>query len=105
MTARPIITGVHAPSCYFRISVGHPRRKALVQICEPYIEKCAHCFVSATHRGEYMPLDDIRERLMPQLAEVCVNRVTITEGEPSSTPTMFRSSDTRGGFGVSSCYQ
>ncbi|WP_243983290.1 radical SAM protein [Streptomyces sp. NEAU-YJ-81] len=82
MTARPIITGAQASSRYFRISVDHPRRNALVQACEPCNEKCAHCFVLATHRGEYMPLDDIRKRLILQLAEVRVNRVTITEGEP-----------------------
>ncbi|MFD8509744.1 radical SAM protein [Streptomyces antimycoticus] len=60
----------------------HPHRKALVQVCEPCNEKCAHCFVSATKRGEYMPLHGICQRLIPQLAEARVNRVTITGGEP-----------------------
>ncbi|MFF5668765.1 radical SAM protein [Streptomyces hygroscopicus] len=89
MTARPIITGEQAPSCYFRTSVDHPHRKALVQICEPCNEKCAHCFVSATKRGEFMPLDGIRERLIPQLAEARVNRVTITGGEPFMHPDLL----------------
>ncbi|NIY69477.1 hypothetical protein [Streptomyces malaysiensis] len=82
MTARPIITLAQAPSRYFRISVDHPRRNALVQVCEPRNEKCAHCLVSGTHRGECTPLDDIREQLILRLAGVRVNRVTITEGEP-----------------------
>lgn len=44
MTARPIITGGQAASCYFRTTVDHPNRKALVQICEPCNALCAHCF-------------------------------------------------------------
>ncbi|MRT44633.1 radical SAM protein, partial [Xylella fastidiosa subsp. multiplex] len=48
MTTRPIITADTAASCYFRTSVEPPYRKALIQICEPCNEKCAHCFVSAT---------------------------------------------------------
>jgi radical SAM protein with 4Fe4S-binding SPASM domain len=82
MPARPIITGETAASCYFRTTVEHPNRKALIQICEPCNESCKHCFVSATKRGAYMPLDAIRGRLIPQLAEARVNRVTITGGEP-----------------------
>ncbi len=79
---RSIITGAQAASCYFRTSVDHPHCKALIQVCEPCNEKCAHCFVSATKRGEYMPLRGICQRLIPQLAEARVNRVTITGGEP-----------------------
>lgn len=82
MTARSIITGEQAASCYFRTSVDHPNRKALIQICEPCNESCKHCFVSATKRGDYMPRDQVRERLIPQLAEARVKRVTITGGEP-----------------------
>lgn len=82
MTARPIRTADRATSCYFRTSVDHPNRKALIQICEPCNEKCPHCFVSATKRGTYMPLDAIREKLIPQLAEARVTRVTLTGGEP-----------------------
>lgn len=82
MTARPIANDTQAASCYFRTSVDHPYRKALIQICEPCNEKCAHCFVSATTRGEYMPLDAIRDQLIPQLAAARVNRVTLTGGEP-----------------------
>lgn len=89
MTVRPIITEKHAASCYFRTSVDHPHRKALIQICEPCNEKCAHCFVSATKRGEYMPLNQVRERLIPQLAEARVNRVTLTGGEPFMHPDLL----------------
>lgn len=82
MTARPIITPEQAASCYFRTTVEHPHRKALIQICEPCNESCRHCFVSATKRGSYMPLGAIRDRLIPQLVEARVTRVTITGGEP-----------------------
>ncbi|MCX4986913.1 radical SAM protein [Streptomyces sp. NBC_00572] len=82
MTARPILSGEQAASCYFRTTVDHPNRKALVQICEPCNALCAHCFVTATKRGNYMPLEQIRERLIPQLAEARVTRVTLTGGEP-----------------------
>jgi radical SAM protein with 4Fe4S-binding SPASM domain len=82
MTARPIITRERAASCYFRTTVDSPHRKALVQICEPCNEKCRHCFVSATGRGAYMPLEAVRDRLIPQLAESRVTRVTVTGGEP-----------------------
>ncbi|MEU0664140.1 radical SAM protein [Streptomyces lavendulocolor] len=82
MSARPILSGEQAASCYFRTTVDHPHRKALVQICEPCNAQCDHCFVVATKRGNYMPLEQIRERLIPQLAEARVRRVTITGGEP-----------------------
>lgn len=89
MFARPIVTATQATSCYFRTSVDHPYRKALVQICEPCNEKCAHCFVSATKRGDYMPLDDIQNKLIPQLAEARVTRVTLTGGEPFMHPALM----------------
>lgn len=82
MTARSLITQEQATSCYFRTTVDHPHRKALIQICEPCNESCKHCFVSATKRGEYMPLEAVKERLIPQLAQARVNRVTLTGGEP-----------------------
>lgn len=82
VTGRAINTGEQAASCYFRTTVDYPHRKALVQICEPCNALCAHCFVVATKRGKYMLLEDIRERLIPQLAEARVTRVTITGGEP-----------------------
>ncbi|OMI33553.1 radical SAM protein [Streptomyces sparsogenes] len=82
MTARPIISDGRAASCYFRTTVDHPYRKALIQICEPCNERCGHCFVSATKRGEYMVLEAIRDQLIPQLAAARVNRVTLTGGEP-----------------------
>lgn len=54
MTARTLTTPQQATSYYFRTSVDHPYRKALIQICEPCNETCKHCFVSATKRGAYM---------------------------------------------------
>ncbi|MFH9663345.1 radical SAM protein [Streptomyces sp. NPDC017248] len=90
MTARPIITDGQAASCYFRTTVDHPHRKALIQVCEPCNEKCAHCFVSATKRGEYMALENVRTRLIPQLAAARVNRVTVTGGEPFMHPDLIQ---------------
>lgn len=90
MTARAIITEGQSASCYFRTSVEHPHRKALIQICEPCNEKCAHCFVSATKRGDYMRLEGIREQLIPQLAAARVNRVTLTGGEPFMHPDLLQ---------------
>lgn len=89
MTGRPIITADQAVSCYFRTTVDHPHRKALVQICEPCNMACAHCFVSATMRGSYMAVEQIRDRLIPQLAEARVTRITITGGEPFVHPDLI----------------
>ncbi|WP_331770751.1 radical SAM protein (plasmid) [Embleya sp. NBC_00888] len=82
MTARPISTEDQASSCYFRTTVDHPYRKALVQICEPCNMLCRHCFVSATKRGTFMSVVQIRERLIPALLAARVTRVTVTGGEP-----------------------
>jgi radical SAM protein with 4Fe4S-binding SPASM domain len=90
MTARPIVTAGQAASCYFRTTVDHPHRKALIQVCEPCNEKCAHCFVSATKRGDYMDPEKIRTQLIPQLAEARVNRITLTGGEPFMHPELLR---------------
>lgn len=82
MTARPIITGEQAASCYFRTTVDHPYRKALVQICEPCNMLCGHCFVNATKRGTFMSVAQVTGRLIPALREARVTRVTVTGGEP-----------------------
>lgn len=89
MSARPILSGDQAASCYFRTTVDAPHRKALVQICEPCNARCDHCFVVATERGDYMPVDDVRDRLVPQLAAARVTKVTITGGEPMMHPDLL----------------
>ncbi|MEV6804665.1 radical SAM protein [Streptomyces sp. NPDC051132] len=61
-----------------------------MNVCEPCNEKCAHCFVSATKRGEYMALENVRTRLIPQLAASRVNRVTVTGGEPFMHPDLIQ---------------
>lgn len=90
MVARPIVLDGQASSCYFRTTVDDPHRKALIQICEPCNEKCAHCFVSATKQGDYMPLADITNRLIPQLLEARVTRITLTGGEPKMHPALLQ---------------
>ncbi len=79
----------HAASCYFRSSVTPPLRKALIQITERCDLRCAHCFVSATRHGIDMQLDDIRHRLIPQLLQSRVCRVTLTGGEPLLHPELI----------------
>ncbi|WP_245600002.1 radical SAM protein [Embleya scabrispora] len=105
MTARPISTGDQAASCYFRTTVDHPYRKALIQVCEPCNETCKHCFVSATKRGAYMPLDAVRGRLIPQLAAARVNRGTLTGGEPFMHADLIRITEAfrAAGMGVGVC--
>jgi radical SAM protein with 4Fe4S-binding SPASM domain len=89
LSARPLVKATQAASCYFRTSVDHPNRKALIQICEPCNETCKHCFVSATKRGDYMDWGAVRDQLIPQLLEARVNRVTITGGEPFMHPQLL----------------
>lgn len=89
MSTRRIATGGQAASCYFRTTVAGDSRKALVQITEVCNLKCAHCFVSAGPYGDTMPLEQIRERVVPQLAEAGVIRATLTGGEPFAHPELL----------------
>lgn len=86
MTVRPIAVDEQASSCYFRTTVDTPYRKALVQITERCNLRCAHCFVSATKRGKDMPLTEVVKKVVPQLADARVRRVTLTGGEPTIHP-------------------
>jgi radical SAM protein with 4Fe4S-binding SPASM domain len=87
MSARRAIApdGV-ANACYFRTSTVGPERKALLQITERCNLHCGHCFVSAVREGTDIPLEEIRERILPQLAEARVARLTLTGGEPFAHP-------------------
>lgn len=86
MSARSITRTGQASSCYFRTSAGGGARKALVQIDERYNLHCAHCFVSATRAGQFMPYGDVISVLIPRLAACRVERVTLTGGEPTIHP-------------------
>jgi radical SAM protein with 4Fe4S-binding SPASM domain len=86
MVARSIADNTHATSCYFRTTVDAPYRKALIQIDERCNLRCAHCFVSATQEGGYMPLDAVKRKVVPQLWQSRVRRVTLTGGEPTMHP-------------------
>lgn len=86
MVVRNISEESHATSCYFRTTVDTPHRKALVQIDERCNLRCAHCFVSATPRGAFMPLVDIESTVIPRLTDCRVQRVTLTGGEPTIHP-------------------
>jgi MoaA/NifB/PqqE/SkfB family radical SAM enzyme len=105
MGARSIVGNGRAPSCYFRTTADGDSRKALVQIDERCNLHCAHCFVSATQRGQTMGYGDILEKVIPRLADCRVDRVTLTGGEPTIHPQFldvvrgFRSA----GMGVGVC--
>lgn len=86
MTTRSVTTRSQASSCYFRTTTDGRTRKALVQIDERCNLHCAHCFVSATRHGQYMPYERITGKLIPRLAECRVERVTLTGGEPTIHP-------------------
>lgn len=86
MNARNIVSDTQTASCYFRTSVVHPYRKALVQITERCNLTCAHCFVSAGPYGDTMPLEEIRTKVVPRLSDSRVTRVTLTGGEPFVHP-------------------
>ncbi|MEU5425174.1 radical SAM protein [Streptomyces olivoreticuli] len=53
-----------------------------MQITERCNLTCAHCFVSAGRYGNTMPLEEIRGKVVPQLKQSRVTRVTLTGGEP-----------------------
>lgn len=91
MSARRAIAaeGV-ANSCYFRTSTVGRERKALLQITERCNLHCAHCFVSAVREGSDIPLEAIRERILPQLIEARVARLTVTGGEPFAHPDLVQ---------------
>jgi radical SAM protein with 4Fe4S-binding SPASM domain len=75
-----------ANSCYFRSSVEPPYRKALLQITERCNLYCAHCFLSAGDYGDTLPLESIKDTLIPRLKQCRVTRVTLTGGEPFVHP-------------------
>lgn len=85
MVVRSIVEDRRASSCYFRTTVEAPHRKALVQIDERCNLHCAHCFVSATKRGSFMP----RPRLPTRSSRACVTAAfnaspSLAESPPST---------------------
>jgi radical SAM protein with 4Fe4S-binding SPASM domain len=86
MNRQAIARPGQAVSCYFRTTVPDGSRKALIQITERCNLHCAHCFVSATRRGDTMRLTDIERHLITQLISANVTRVTLTGGEPFAHP-------------------
>jgi len=83
---REIISKNRVSSCYFRSSVEPPYRKALLQITERCNLHCAHCFLSAGDYGDTMPIEIIRNILIPRLKDCRVISVTLTGGEPFVHP-------------------
>jgi radical SAM protein with 4Fe4S-binding SPASM domain len=85
-TRRAIAAKGVANACYFRTSTVGGERKALLQITERCNLHCAHCFVSAVREGSDIPLEVIREQILPQLLAARVARLTLTGGEPFAHP-------------------
>lgn len=86
---REIIFEHKVASCYFRSSVETPYCKALLQITERCNLHCAHCFVSAGNYGEIMPIEIIRDIVIPRLKKCRVISVTLTGGEPFVYPNII----------------
>jgi radical SAM protein with 4Fe4S-binding SPASM domain len=82
MAGRRIAERGLAASCYFRTSTIAPERKALVQITERCNLHCAHCFVSARSEGIDITREQMHDRVLPQLRDARVSRLTLTGGEP-----------------------
>jgi len=79
-----------AASCFFRSFVNQPYRKALVQITERCNLGCIHCFLSAGNYGDNMPLEVIKNILIPRLKQCSVPRLTLTGGEPFVHPDIIK---------------
>jgi len=86
VVAQSVTDPTRAASCYFRTTMEAPYRKALVQIDERCNLRCAHCFVSATKEGAFMPLPEVVGKVIPRLVECRVRRITLTGGEPTIHP-------------------
>ena len=71
-----------ANACFFRTAAGGDGRKALLQITERCDLHCAHCFVSATHKGSDLSPTVIRDVVIPRLQRCRVIKLTLTGGEP-----------------------
>lgn len=78
-----------AASCFFRSFVDLPYHKALLQITERCNLHCAHCFVSAGDYGDTMPIEVIRNTVIPKLKQCRVSQVTLTGGEPFIHPNII----------------
>lgn len=87
---REIISEHKVASCYFRSSVETPYRKDLLQITERCNLHCAHCFVSAGNYGEIMPIEIIRDIVIPRLKECRIINVTLTGGESFVHPNIIK---------------
>jgi radical SAM protein with 4Fe4S-binding SPASM domain len=86
MAGRRIADKGIAASCYFRTSTVAPERKALVQVTERCNLHCAHCFVSAHREGVDISHEQMKSRVLPQLVQAHVSRLTLTGGEPFAHP-------------------
>src|SRR5487761_2711933 len=74
-----------ANACYFRSGAEPGHRKALLQITERCDLRCIHCFVSATHTGSDMSVEDIAA-VVGRLEAARISHVTLTGGEPFVHP-------------------
>lgn len=75
-----------ASACFFRSSVKPPKKKMMLQITQKCNLHCAHCFANASGAGDEMSLELIREKILPQLLQNQVIKITLTGGEPLCNP-------------------
>ncbi len=87
--SRRVADSETANACYFRSGGDPGRRKALLQITERCDLRCAHCFVSATHTGSDMSIEDFAA-VIDRLDAARVSHVTITGGEPFVHPDVLQ---------------
>jgi MoaA/NifB/PqqE/SkfB family radical SAM enzyme len=78
---RSLVDQEKVVSCFFRSSIEMPYRKALLQITERCNLNCAHCFLSGGGTDS-VPVDIIKNVVIPRLKKCRVIRVTLTGGEP-----------------------
>lgn len=72
----------YCAACYFRTKAEYPNKKCLLQLTERCNLHCKHCFVSADNCGNEMDYNIIEKKILPQLIENHVTKVTLTGGEP-----------------------
>jgi len=90
-----------ASSCFFRSSAGSGQRKALVQVTERCNLHCVHCFVSSTREGTDISLRQMRQVVLPRLRRACVDRLTLTGGEPFIHPEILEIVEAASRLGMS----
>ena len=73
-------------NCFFRSALVPPDLKIMIQVTERCNMQCKHCFLSATSEGCDLLYSDFRNKIIQQLINSNVKKVTLTGGEPLLHP-------------------